>query len=510
MNGASRALIGAALGAVLTLFAHPASRPFLIQAFLPGREVSLAPVTAYGERLPAPTSLLEAALWMHAGAERMLSRDALSPTELQSLVKIADAAAQGDGENAFWRQMAAVYSVELGRSDEAVAYWRRASLAARWNDYQSQQLLEMRESLAREIGSRQAWQLGLAYGARSSAAVTVIQLASSRIIHRLTDGGEEEASTRAATVRNGDLIRKGSRSVAIGAIGADIVEAACQSPGLDQPGATKRLVLARLGLINGLYEHGLRSEAAMVEEAFRANDGWLALTQEYRDRQVAAELAEWAAIVALAPGAFLLTSFLGLLLHLYGRALRSPRQAFTAPAVLGIGVLVGIGVYALTMHPLAGLAAALCFGFVVFTPQNERKLAMSDLGPFYGFTTGLLALVLLVVLFALIASAGQPVRSVLPALGWPSELVRNTGLYLALALIVLGLLFLVAPFWAFAHRIPTQAVLSLGLRRLGATVAVAGLILTVLTGPVAVYADRSIGDTLQKLVENEPVYYLLQ
>ena len=79
-----------------------------------------------------------------------------------------------------------------------------------------------------------------------------------------------------------------------------------------------------------------------------------------------------------------------------------------------------------------------------------------------------------------------------------------------IALIVVGLLFLVAPLWAFANRVRTQGVLSLGLRRMGGLLALGGLVLCVVSGPLAVHYDRKLGDKFQKLVENEPVYYLLQ
>jgi hypothetical protein len=513
MSGFARALVGAYLGAVLTLLAHPASRPLMTQAFRsPIHETS---VRVLGEseatgRLAPPETLVDASVWMHAGAMRLRSPEPLVPRELQSLLRVAEAAARQEGDNAYWRQMAAVFQIGLGDRNGAAENWIKASHAARWNDYQSVRLLQERDRIAKAFGAAQAWQLALAYHARGDEAALAIDAAARKLLDGAGFDRVDELALRAATARNGDLLRNGARSVRIGVIGAGIVEAASHPSRLRDSSQNKRLVLARLQLINALQGEGFEDDAARTDLIYRANDGWIALTGDPADSRRATELAGWSVLAAVAPGSFLLIGAFGLLLYFCGRMLRSQKPAITAPAVLGAGSLLGLIVYALTMLPLAGLAVGLCFGFVGFTPRNERSHSGEDLGPFFSFTVGLLALTLVAVLFALSASTSVAARSVLPQIGWPIEFVHTSTLYVVLGLIVLGLIFLVAPLWAFAHRIRTQSVLSLGLRKMGTMLAALCVTGAVISGPVAVHLDRKVGDTLQKLVENEPVYYLLQ
>jgi len=75
------------------------------------------------------------------------------------------------------------------------------------------------------------------------------------------------------------------------------------------------------------------------------------------------------------------------------------------------------------------------------------------------------------------------------------------GLRLALALVAV-------PIWAKVQRLATPHIFGLALRKLGAYLGFGGLAAGIVFGPIAVYADIRIGQTLSKLVGNEPVYYL--
>jgi hypothetical protein len=47
-------------------------------------------------------------------------------------------------------------------------------------------------------------------------------------------------------------------------------------------------------------------------------------------------------------------------------------------------------------------------------------------------------------------------------------------------------------------------------KRFGSLMGISALTLCVIATPLAVYFDRSLGDALQKLTENEPIYYLIR
>src|SRR5687768_16391347 len=90
----SRAIIGALVGAVVTLLIHPSSRPYLAGPFVESsalieqRQYSALP-SSFPESLPEPNDEISASLWIHVGAEQLRNRSDMTPLQLEGLVKVA-------------------------------------------------------------------------------------------------------------------------------------------------------------------------------------------------------------------------------------------------------------------------------------------------------------------------------------------------------------------------------------------------------------------------------------
>ncbi|MCH7946086.1 MAG: hypothetical protein IIC73_08765, partial [Armatimonadetes bacterium] len=213
MSPAVRFFYGALLGALLILLVHPDSRPYLTPGiwFL-GDSDFLDETDALPDnlsKLPEPDSLEDSAYWLVVGCERELRGQRMPQDDYVLLVEVAQFGAAQDPENAFWRHAEAVFQHRLGNDDAAVRAWHTASLANRWDDYQTRRLQGLLQGLEAESGRRLAWHYALAQS-RKSATPPRVFLAFAR---RLLQDAEAQAdfTLRLATLRNGRLIRDGSR-----------------------------------------------------------------------------------------------------------------------------------------------------------------------------------------------------------------------------------------------------------------------------------------------------------
>jgi hypothetical protein len=105
-------------------------------------------------------------------------------------------------------------------------------------------------------------------------------------------------------------------------------------------------------------------------------------------------------------------------------------------------------------------------------------------------------------------SSSTAASAMLPYLGPAGEYFADYRTFLGVAAITVSLLALVSPLWAIAGRYSTPSVIFLGVKKLGAFTAVGALVLAILSGPIALFADRSCAHDLTKILENEPVYYI--
>lgn len=517
MSRAARACFGAMLGALVTLLWHPVSRPFLLAGFTQwgvSEAARTTPLIAANLRqLPIPKSELDASLWLQAGAERLLERRPPSDQDKENLVRVARNAALREPENAYWRQMEAVFLGTLGRDREARDAWVQAARAARWNDYQSVRLLGVREQIAREQGSRLAWQLAYALRLRSSANAQAIRSFSRQVVAGATLQDPEHLRTRWASVVNARLMRDGSRSIESGQTAAEMMESASHPAGLPVARSHRVLLLARYDLINALAAAGMDEYSSQVNRAYDSNDGWIALTrrvdtQEFADFSIVGALA-----TATVPSALLSVSALGAVLWLLGLAVSrsaTVRLLLAPPAAPAIGVFFAVLAYIATGLVLAAIAVVLCFAFLVFTPPSVRTLTPDEMGPLFRFILLMLGMAIAATFGAFAASLSTPACEILFQIGVPPDYYAGSTLFLGLSGIVLGLLLLVSPGWALAQRIATPKVVGVALRDLGQGLCAATLGLAVIVTPASVYADRELNQNLQMLVENEPNYHLLQ
>src|SRR3954464_6249668 len=106
MSRGWRAFYGAAIGALIVLLLHGASRPFLLTSLLhwgPSKAFSSSKLLLENYPvLASPTTPLEASLWMQAGAEKLRNKLPIQKSEFDQLVTVADRAADLDRDNAYW------------------------------------------------------------------------------------------------------------------------------------------------------------------------------------------------------------------------------------------------------------------------------------------------------------------------------------------------------------------------------------------------------------------------
>jgi hypothetical protein len=157
----------------------------------------------------------------------------------------------------------------------------------------------------------------------------------------------------------------------------------------------------------------------------------------------------------------------------------------------------------------AGLAISLCAAFLALTPPQLRRARPQQLGPLFTFFVILIAIAFSVAVMAYLLGQTAPATILLPELGMPADYYQ-TPMFLGLAAVPLGFLLLAVPMWSLAQRIAPTHVLTLALKKLGTFLGVGGLACGILLTPVAVYADRTLGETLGQLVGNEPVFYYIR
>ncbi len=173
-----------------------------------------------------------------------------------------------------------------------------------------------------------------------------------------------------------------------------------------------------------------------------------------------------------------------------------------------LAILLGGVVDLLTGSLLAAFALALCGAFLTVAPDRSRKARPEDLGPFFSFLAIVLGLVCSLMFVSYLIGTTPAANAILPKMGVPADYI-DKPLLAGLSAVSFGLVLLMAPIWAVVHRLGTPYVLALALRRFGKFIAATGLTLSVILGPLSVYADRQLDSTFTELVTNEPVHYYI-
>lgn len=509
MTVAGRAFVGGALGALLTLLVHPASRPFFASA-LPGSRV---PPEASPTVLGNPKNLEEAGRWVEVAALRTQQNDRLQANEWKALLRVVRASAQIDPENAFWPQSESWILQVLGDSPGSRTAWLRASRRLSWNDYQVARLRRYRDQLVQQTGKRQSWQAAAMLLRKTDAVASAIRDSARRNLARTALDRPEDLAYRFATLRNGALLRDGSRSLNGSRVGIAMVERASHPPGLAGGATYRRLYVARFEFQEALAAAGLRTEAEAVDRAYRENDGWAALTQTEGASERPRELALAAIVLSALPGALAVAAFFGCVLWAIGTLCRRAtlwpvgrrQKAVLASAVAAAGI-----VFAFTGSWIAALPVSASILTLLASPRTVRSRPPDDYGPLFAFAMTLLAAVAgALVAVRVIGNTGAS-QTVLPRSGFEIDLLTVPALPIALLAIVLAVAVLVCPPWAFAQRRETGRVLAAATEQFGRSLFLIGLTLAVAAGVAAVPLDRRLDQELTRLTENEPAYTMLQ
>lgn len=510
-----RAFWGAAIGAIATLALHPVSRPYLTQLFVGAHEGLFAePGSSQSGSLPPPTDLVGASVWAQMASSRMLSKEPLTPKEQSSVLKILDAAARKDSDNAYWKQMEAVVLSDQGNMNLALQAWKRAARCQSWNDYQSERLLKERERIATATSGRQSWVLSYVYFCRSTASSVLIERFGRSTLSLAGLESVRGLDLRYQTLLNGYLLRQGSRSMPVGLHGANLVDLASYPGSLLAIQSPKKLLLAQLAYYNSLMAldtDEAHSKARRATELFRDNDGWRYLTQ----RQPFEENATWMTLVSLfsasLPGAFVVCSAFGIIIWVCGSAFGQGRaKVLPIWGVVLTALATGFVTAIVSKVDIAGVAVGLAVAFLSFGPDRGRSSSSPDPGPLFGLVMWVMAITFGAVTSAVLLGASLPARQLATKVEIPGDFVANQPMYFGLSALVFALFLMVAPLWGLVQRHSTATMLGLSLRRFGGILALGAITLTIIATPLAVFVDRGIERTLEQLVANEPLYYLLQ
>jgi hypothetical protein len=520
-----RAFYGAAVGALLVLFIHPASRPFLLTALSrwgSSKTFQNNPLVIESlKELPKVTGLDVASVYMQVGAERALHPQSGQAGDWPSLMSVAAHAAQQDPDNAFWVQMQAVLTDAMSKTvppaqranlrNLAIEEWGKASHLARWDDYQTRKLGKLQAQLAVESGGPAAWQYAAVYPLRGTAPIDAIGEFARNLVLNLDSTSKSALILRYETLMNGRLIREGSRSIAIGEAGVNMVESASYPKEIAATKNPRVMVITRAEFYNQLVHAGMTDQARQVLDTFKSNEGWLAFLRQENIGAETRDLRFLSVFTIVLPGALLAISLFGGLLWLIAALLRLKpglMKIVEIPYGPAIGLALAIIVYTFTHLPLASLAVFACFGFLAFTPRNDRSRVNEPLGTAFELVQVILGCVLVILLVGFLVGLSTPGCQVFEELDVPKEFYGGSTLLLGLAGIVVALLSLAAPLWAVIQRIATPSILLAALRQFGRGLFLACLSLAIIATPICVLADRYVRGELGKIVANEPVFYL--
>lgn len=487
----------------------PASRPLYLGLIFPSPlDVRLGRLSAIsqGQALPDASSLDGKAMWYSLAAARIKARHPLSPQEVATVDGLMKAGAASEPENAFWPQARTALLVQLGRLSEAKECWLAAATCLRWNDHQNDFLAS---ALA---GYRHvpAYAFAELYAMRHAAGPKLCLDASTVVLADATTDVRSAAKLRLATILNGNLIRQYARSVEAMRVGTEMVESSVERPTDVNRPSNHTLAVARTKLITAIDKAGLGYDERALEGLFGDAEAANALTPPSTDihSTIATESAE-AALLYTLPGGLLFCSLIGLVILGLERLLRR-FLASDGTQWVRIGVIAGVAVISglFVTSVYAAFAAGLCVIFAGLTPVHVRKRRPDWIGPLFWVTTSAVGLVLeLAGAVGLVVNSEQGHSLLAPLL--PDALL-GVSAPTGVTALALGFIFLCAPLWAFAQRLPTSHVLRLGLAQVGRKVVFGSLAFATISGPVCVYLDRVLVEHhLYQQFANEFLYYYL-
>jgi len=513
MSGWSRAFFGAALGSLITLIIHPISRPVVLGYWnQPSSLVLQAPnryVSGESNSLPQPRSLEDASTWVQAGSDRQVSGQRRTREELAALLKIVDAAAHAEPENAFWRQISAVYLRELGRNEAAKKIWFGAQGCKSWNDYQSNRLVRLQNWLGESSRIRLSWQSNLAYLQRSAASVREIESFSRWLLSSAGMNLAPDLLLRLSVLRNSSLLIDGSRAISVGRVGEEMFDLACNI----KPGgaASRKERYDSRYLFKSKVQEILGDAAAEeVEAKLRHAEAWSVFTSTDPAIQNPLEVLDLSSMTGALPGTLLMIGLCGAVLYLVGTVavLWPARPSVKVPVLSLIAISLGWASAALVKLPMVGLLVVMAVLFQIVTPVEADRRRLKSLGTLFELAVTVFAVSLIVVLGIYFFGDIAPGASTLLLIGVPPEYLFGSSILAGIAIVILCLVLVVPPTWALSHRVQTSQVIRLMFQRLGSILVGVCIPAAIVLTPIMLMLDRGLTDKMDKLLENEPLYYV--
>ena len=519
MSPSLRAFYGVLVGAFLVLLLHPFSRPYITQGvWVLGDSPYLHQTASLPENLgalPEPRTFEDASLWIVTACEREFGGRKLTREQTLLLVEVAQAAAERDPDNAYWRQAEAVFQRRLGNEEVSIKAWRTASLASRWDDYQNDRLARVVDGVQKESGTLLSWHYALV-ASRKSSAVPRTVLAYARQV--LRGDGAKEFELRLATLRNGRLVRDGCKSVEGAVLGIEITELAAYctltSPqelkGTAAKVSPRTLITARDDFIDLAAAQKPPSDLE-VAATYRENDGRTALISPKETKRHYTALVLESMVVGSLPGALVSIGVIGAAIYLLGWMFERSRflqRLLTPPWTQLLGVILGGAVYFATRLFFPALWASVSLGTFGIRHDNQRQAAPGGLGTAYSLTIAILSVGFSLVMAVCLVERSLPGQYLLEEAGVAKGLALSDFALLSLAGVVVSLAAVTASVWGFLSRIPAERLAGPSLAKFGATVCLGCFAAGVVVVPFAIAMDKSVGDSLSKIFQNEPTYYL--
>jgi hypothetical protein len=521
MSATVRAFFGALVGALIVLLAHPYSRPYLLQGTsILGESDYLRETSRLAENidtLPQPSSLEEAGLWAMIACQRTLTSHDLTREEAVLVIEVIQQAAESDPDNAFWRHVEAVLQLEIGNTEVAIEAWRQASLASRWSDYQNARLTGVLDGLAGESGRNLGWHYALVDSRKDPVAAHAILAFARRVLRGEATGDFE---LRLATLRNGRLLRDGSRTVDGAEMGVETSELAAYCTlgsriGIARSGGplTPRMIATARDDLISIAQRDRPEVEQEIRDVFLDNDARAALISRPEADAQRLRLNVVSILTAALPGALLTLGLIGGVLYFLGRLIariRPLQTALTPPWSILVGVVAGGAAYAASGLFFPSLWAAVTFATFGIRRSDERQAAPLGLGPGYGVTIASLSVALSLIVALYLVSRSQPGEYLMSAAGLLDGPIMSDETLLGLALVVASLGLVSASVWGFLSRIPAEKLAGPTLAKFGATVCLGCFASGIVLAPISIAVDRSVGASLQRIFQNEPTYYLTQ
>lgn len=497
--------LGALFGALLTLALVPFTRTYIFAGFAPwGPDYSLV----NPPKLTSDPDLAESAVWVETWAQKVVNRTPVSPEDIGKVITVTRRAAEAEPENAYWWQSLAALESSRGRDDLAKVAWHEGAKKSLWKDYQHDRLMANRARLDPE---GHGWSHAAAYDIQNYAVMERIKSYARLVIRNASLETNEGLSARMDTLRNGTLIRNYATLIQLGQYGVQLIEMSAYPSKVQMIRNPSKLVLGRMSFHDLLKNGGRDIDAADADATFRDNDGWTAFADTDQALENATSLKFALALATCFPGGMLWAALFGLGIWRLGEWTANSDRAsnlWRYPWCLAIGILMALAVGLLTKSPLSGISVLGAFCLLAWKPPRVRYSGDLALGPLYGFLVlcfGILITVGVTWVAMGVSRAGWTLADRLPI---PSEYFGVSNLGVGLLAIGLGIAIVLGPAYAWAYRIDPARIVSRTMVLIGRRMALMCLVFSVLSAPLVLYADKTLGGEMRKIVANEPLYYL--